>query len=192
MNRRLIFNISHEIRTPLNIMSTGLHVTDNHISILEKYFTNGELSTLKQIIDDMKQSCIDCMAVLDDLVLYEEVKFDRIQLVKRKVYIQKIIKSQLSNFTLHCKMIDIKLLYEDSSSDDVLDQGPECALDEKHFTTCFQSFLSNAIRHSHAGDTVTVRLNWQPHCSDSRFTCPTGFVRVDIEDTGHGLTEVLW
>ena len=172
-------------------MSTGLHVAGNQISNLEAYFTDGELSTLKQIVHDMKQSCIDSMAVLDDLVLYEEVKFDRVRLDRRRIHIYKFIKSQLSSFTLHCKMIDIKLLYEDTSSDYVVDPGPECALDDKHFTSCFQSLLSNAIRHSSAGDTIAVRLKWQSYCSDNRFTCSTGFVRIEVEDTGHGLTQVI-
>ena len=162
------------------------------MATFEKYFTDGEMGTLKQMLHDMKQSCIDCIAVLDDLVLYEEVKFGQVKLDKRNVYIYKVIKSQLSNFTLHCKMIDIKLLYEDTSSPEILDLGPECALDEKRFTECFQSLLSSAIRHCNAGDTITVRLRWQSSCSDQRLTSPNGYVRIDVEDTGHGLTQVTF
>ena len=190
VDRRLIFNISHELRTPLNVITTGLHITDNNIMAMEKCLNEGELQSLRQVLYDMKQSCMDCMAVLDDIILYEEIKFHRIRLEKRKVFVCKLIKSQISEFTLHCKMIHIKLLYEDMSSNELVDQGPQCIIDEKRIASCIHSLISSAIRHCNAGDNITVRLQWQSRCTDPQLSCKAGFVRIEVEYTGHGLTGV--
>lgn len=190
ITKLLIQNISHEIRSPLNVMTTGLHIIEDHLQMGSSK-SNVKLQDLRDVIQEIKQSCLDCNTVLDDIVLYESVKLGDVRLHKEKCYIYKLVKDVLKEFTLHCKLVKISLLYEDMSAGEAVDDGPTVEVDKQKISNCIHAFISNGVRFCKGGGTVIVRIKWVSWCSVAENVSEQGFIRVEVIDTGSGLTEVF-
>jgi signal transduction histidine kinase len=51
-----------------------------------------------------------------------------------------------------------------------------------------RNLLSNAFKFTPPGGQVTCTVQWRQQCADTLILCDKGFVRIEVQDTGVGMT----
>lgn len=179
----LVQNISHEIRNPLNVVSTGLHLINEMIHSGDDSSTIN-ISEITDVIMELKKSCQACNDVLDDIVLYESLKLGELKLTTESFHVYKAIKLLLQEFVLHCRLLSVTLVYEESVvAGTEVDEGPLLQADKERVLASLHTLITSALRHSQRGGKLTVRA-----LRTHSFGRPC--LRLEVIDTGAGLSEV--
>lgn len=162
---KMLINISHELRTPLTLIMAPLKrlikETDSD-EVLQR--TLGRIYRQSRRMGDLLNMVLDLrkMEVGKSNMNTERVEFNR------WIYetIEDIVEEELSE--------DIRIVTD-------LDPGVTSVdIDRKKCSTILLNILINAIKHSSAGDTITVRTVLKDD----------GMVRVSISDQGPGLKDI--
>ena len=70
--------ISHELLTPLNILSMGLGLVEDHLR-------DGDIREAKKSVVEMKTSCGTAVGILEDLLLFERLETNEVELQRQVV-----------------------------------------------------------------------------------------------------------
>ena len=76
--RLFVRYISHELLTPLNILSMGLGLVEDHLR-------EGDVREAKKSVEEMRSSCSSAVGLLEDLLLFEKLEADEVQLQRQVV-----------------------------------------------------------------------------------------------------------
>jgi PAS domain S-box-containing protein len=157
--------IAHDLRSPFNSIIGFLELL---LSNYESLNDAEKKSYLKLIDDDTKKT----LKLLDNLLEWAKVQTGKISFDPKNQKLSPILKSVEDTIEASLKLKLLQLKYK-GMSDRI-----EVFGDTNMLTTIFRNLISNAIKYSHPGGTITVHINAK---SDQ--------LEFIIEDSGIGMNE---
>jgi two-component system cell cycle sensor histidine kinase PleC len=162
-----IANMSHELRTPLNtIIGFSKLLSEQERRRLQ----NGEIVQYAQLIQD---AAGHLLAVINDILDISKIQSGKYTLDNREVNLDEILYACISSFQLLAKEAKVKL--ERRFDLDL----PTVRGDGVKLRQIFTNLISNAVKFTQAGGTVTVEA---ARLAD-------GGAAVTVRDSGIGMSE---
>jgi signal transduction histidine kinase len=165
--------LSHEVRTPLQVIYSGLQLI---LSRKRAEVSHGVLG----VLEEMRQSCLDGMGILDDLLSYERLDAGTMTLEREALPVTELVRQSMRDFSVHAELSDVRLEYSDPFGENRRNR-PLVNADRRKMTQVLRNMLSNALRFSPAGSCIRVRVL----CVTRRKEL---LARIEVADSGPGLT----
>lgn len=158
-----VATVSHELRTPLTSIHASLRLlVDGGGSI--------DAAQRHHLLDVALRNCSRLSRLVNDILDMERLGRGTFHLRLAPVDLAQVVRHALEAAEGLALSSDVRLCFENRLA------GVEVLADEGRILQVLANLLSNAIRFSTAGDTVTARG-----------FCVGGIVRVEIEDRGAGI-----
>jgi signal transduction histidine kinase len=159
----LVATVAHEFRTPLTSLHMAIHLC------LEE--TAGPLTDRQaDLLQAAREDCERLQRIVDELLDLARLQGGRLSLRRRTVALRDVVDGALDAQRSVAAERRVPL------AADVAPGLPDVAVDEDRLQLVFANLLTNAIRHSPPGATVTVRAA----ASDR-------VVRIEVHDEGPGI-----
>ncbi len=159
----LVATVAHEFRTPLTSLHMAIHLC------LEE--TAGPLTDRQaDLLQAAREDCERLQRIVDELLDLAKLQGGRLSLQRRTVALRDVVDEALDAQRSVAAERRVPLAGE------VAPGLPDVAVDEDRLHLVFANLLTNAIRHSPPGATVTVRA-----------AASDGAVRVEVHDEGPGI-----
>jgi signal transduction histidine kinase/CheY-like chemotaxis protein len=226
MKRRYVRFISHEMRTPLNTVCMGLELLASEIkpsdqsasTDLEKDRQNSDLAFWHSVVTDARENSDIAVSILNDLLDYDKLETGALKVETDRVDIWELVRRTASQFNIQAVNRKILLLVDlrnpcgnstplssvkaDEDNVDV----EQCRLhqcqafgDEMKLSQVFRNLLSNALKFTPEGGSITISAEYDPHGlsntkvplfdSDKGAEHPrAGSIKITVADTGVGLS----
>ncbi|WP_337950703.1 substrate-binding domain-containing protein [Prevotella sp.] len=164
---RLAFftNVSHELRTPLTL------IVDPVKQILENSKLDLRTRTLLSIIE---RNALALQRIVDDIMDFRKIQSGKMELKLKSFDLVESLKQWTLNFYPLAEKKGIRLLV---NTDKFTHRSIVADVDK--VARMVLNLLSNALKYTDEGGTVTVTL------SDAA----DGKLQLSVEDTGHGISE---
>jgi len=165
MKNEFISIVSHELKTPLTSMKEAVNL------ILEGVV--GELGTKqKKMIDIMDQGINRLLKIIEELLEMSRLETGMITLSKEGLVMNEIVSDFISEIQPYAsnKGVAIEVRY--------LDDDCHVFVDKNKILQVLTNLVHNAIKYSHKGSWVEIRLNRDDD-----------LIIVEIEDNGKGIPE---
>lgn len=162
MRREFVANVSHELRTPLTTIKSYTEtlldgaLKDDQVSWQFLNVINEEADRMTRIVNDLLE-----LSRLDN----KEVRFN-----KSAINLAYVLSSAVSKMRVNADKKGVKLFWE------IKEDAPLCFADSDKMEQVFQNILSNAIKYTPSGGSITVRL-WDED----------NYVFTSVKDTGIGI-----
>ena len=160
-----INNMTHEFKTPLATISLAVDALKNEKVINDKAKTDYFTSIIKE---ENKRMNKQVEAILQAALLDNEA----VQLDLKKMHVNELIKSALTNIELQVQEKNGKLQLKLDAVKDAL------LIDEVHFSNLVSNLLDNAVKYSK--DNLVIKFSTQ-NAGDQ--------FRIRIEDNGIGMNK---
>ncbi len=160
---RFLRHISHELKTPLAALREGVALLEDGVV--------GELNSRQaEVVRILDHNTSVLQSQIEALLRFNAAAFEARQLKRRRTDLLALLQAQVE--AQHLQWQAQGLLVEV--------HGPSLALpvDADKLSTALANLLSNAIRFSPPGGTLTLELSNAP-----------GVARIDIRDQGPGVAE---
>ena len=159
----LVATVAHEFRTPLTSLHMAIHLC------LEE--AAGPLTDRQaDLLHAAREDCERLQRIVDELLDLAKLQGGRLQLRRRPVALRDLIDSALDAQRSVAADRQVVLAAE------VAPGLPEVRVDEDRLQMVFANLLTNAIRHSPPGASVTTRA-----------AATDGVVRIEVSDEGPGI-----
>jgi len=155
-------NMSHEIRTPLNAIIGFSEL------IRDPAFEPEQQDEFAQLIND---SGNNLLSILSDIMDISKIEAGQVDVVKRKVSVNKLITSIQKEFVRKADKKGVELRLNHANPVDMV----EIETDETKIRQIIGNFLSNALKFTEEG---FIELGIEPE---------EKFVRLYVKDTGIGI-----
>ena len=158
--RDLMADVAHELRTPLTVIQGKLEgLLDDVYPRDDRQLTEllEEARVLSRLIEDLRT-----LALSDSGVL---------KLQKESIDVAALVRDVVGTFTGDATSAGVSL------DVDAVDDVPSLSVDPVRIREVLTNLLSNALRHTPSGGSVTVRVR----------SAVNGSIRIDVEDTGSGM-----
>ena len=165
--RTFVRHVSHEIRTPLNIVTSGLDL----LLALSKNMS----ADIIDIIGDMRGACAVAIDILNDLLTYEKLDSDLLVLEKSPCDISELTSKVYNMFHIQAKQAEVIIELDNR----VAPFAAVVDADSAKLSQVFRNLISNALKFTKRGGTVTVRVALD-EAKES--------VRIEVQDTGVGMS----
>jgi signal transduction histidine kinase len=163
MKSDFIATLSHEFRTPVTSIGMTVDILDQEIL--------GKLNAKqRELIVSAKDDCARLTKLARELLQLSKLESGRIQLKNEELDVRMLIESGLRSLQLQFSDKGVRLGME------FQDGLPRILADEQQLTWVVTNLVSNALKYTDAGGTVTVRAR-EDH----------GVLLVEVEDTGVGI-----
>lgn len=126
--------------------------------------------------------------MMDDLLSYEKMENQLLQIDRSAVDIHAFIQSALRPFAVQGKLHDISITYCDTSGDSD-SPAPMVEADSHKLGQVVRNLLSNAVKFSKQGGNIDVRVFWKESSTSSDLFAEHGWMRVEVSDDGPGISE---
>lgn len=160
---RFFANISHELKTPLTLI----------ISPLEQLEQNAQDEWLKQYYTVMLRNARRLLTLINQLLDLSKLEKGMVTLNLDYSEINSFVRNRVEEFSLYAKENNINLLFADESETLWLH------FDKDILEKILDNLLSNALKFTHEGGTITVRLS---------VTSDGKWVSLVVNDTGEGIS----
>jgi signal transduction histidine kinase len=160
-------NMSHELRTPLNAIIGFSEIIANELF--------GQVANQKyhEYIKDILSSSLHLLSIINDVLDMSKIEAGKIELAKEAVSLQKIVADVVRMMQERAGSRGLTLV-PCAPLDDIIMWADERALRQ-----VLINVLSNAIKFSGEGETVTIRLA----------NLFSGCATIEVEDHGIGMTD---
>jgi signal transduction histidine kinase len=146
---RFLAAMSHELRTPLNLI---IGFSDALLHEAEKP-SHARVVEFAEQINDAGRDLLNLINVILDVARIETGRFD---LAADKVDIARLVRHCMRQAEVAAQTAGVTL------ASDVADSGPLIRADERRLQQVLHHLLSNAIKFSHAGGSVSVSVTASP------------------------------
>ena len=161
-----ISNMSHELRTPLNtVLGFSKLLTDHN----KRKLPDSEIVDYATLIHD---AASHLLSVVNDILDISKIQSGRYSLDTTELNIEEIVQSVISQTRLSAAEADVKVQSR------IALNLPIARGDSKKLRQVFANLVSNAVKFSNKGDTVTISV------APSR----ERGITVIVRDTGIGMT----
>ncbi|HHY46847.1 MAG TPA: cell wall metabolism sensor histidine kinase WalK [Firmicutes bacterium] len=180
--REFVANVSHELRAPLTaIRGFAQALTDGTVQDDEQR---------QRYLRLIRDESIRTNRLLEDLLDLSRIEAGKVAMDLRPVNIKEVVESVLEKQALKASRMGI------STVDDTPPDLPLVLADGDRIEQVLSNLIDNAIRATPSGGRITVSAGIYP--VRQREAAPwlregagkndvTGFVRVSVRDTGHGI-----
>ncbi|NTW52046.1 MAG: HAMP domain-containing protein [Chlorobiaceae bacterium] len=163
LKRGVVSTVSHQLRTPLTSLRMAIHLLfEQRIGAL-----NGKQAEL------LHTACEDSdrlAEILDDLLDLNRIESGRARLNMQPQHPERLVSICIEPFMNEAKEKEIHLIIDTPPG------LPEVIADTESIKHVFANLLSNAIRFSRRGGTITVKAEAE-----------LSGIRFSVEDTGEGI-----
>lgn len=156
--------IAHDLKSPLS----GLL---GFSEILYEEFDELQDDEKKEFIGHSYQAAKNLMALLENLLEWSRMQIGSISFSPSELDIDSITTAVLDLFAQNARSKNIKL-------EKRIDSGIKAFADKNMFKTVLRNLISNGIKFTKDGGTITVSANVQ-----------TGYVSISVRDSGVGIGE---
>lgn len=160
-----IANISHEIRTPLNAI---LGFSDLIRESLAEYST-GQTDTYFGIVENSGQRLLRTVSMILNL---SRLQVGEIAIHPNQLDINFLVEQLIKEYNLPAQKKSLELIYHSDNKDRIIFS------DEYFITHSVSNLIENAIKYTNLGN-IRVSLS----------DLPDGGIRLDVEDTGIGISQ---
>jgi signal transduction histidine kinase len=144
MMKDLLANVSHELKTPLtSIQGFSQAICDDEISDEEQ---------LRDSIRIINEEANRMRGLVDDLLLLSQIDSGQMEMQHTHVDLQALLERTLERFQWELRDADIR-------SGISIERLPIVHGDERRLEQVFSNLLQNAVRHTPAGGSVTMRAS---------------------------------
>lgn len=158
--------LSHDLRSPLSaIIGT--------VKYLKKNFHKMQNDTLQEMLDLLYKSSIDELEMLDYLVEWARIKYASDVFSPTKIKLTQYIDKVFETLNETALLNTINLHHE-------IDDNTTVFADGKMLISIIQNIVSNAIKHSQRGGTISISAN----SSEDK-------IIVKVMDTGVGMSKEI-
>ncbi|NGP75759.1 response regulator [Balneolaceae bacterium YR4-1] len=164
---RFFANISHEFRTPLTLILGPLQ------DMLERDEQNGMTKVSTNLLRIMKSNGEQLLNLINQLLDLSKIDARQIQLKIREVDLGEFLTQKVQTFVPLAESQEISLNIETE------DTPIHAEIDPGHLEQVISNLVSNAIKFTTKGGTVTVSL--------SEYNGTRDLVRISVKDDGIGI-----
>lgn len=158
--------LSHDLRSPLSaIIGTAKHLKDN--------FHKMKPETVQKMLDLLYQSSVDELDMLDYLVEWARIKYAAEVFSPGKIILNDYIDKVFQTLNETAALNTINLHHE-------IEENTAVFADGKMLISIIQNIVSNALKHTGKGGTITVSAKTK----DDK-------IIVQIKDTGIGMSKEI-
>lgn len=166
---RFFANISHDLRTPLTLIMGGLqHVLDTK----DNYLTTKSEKQLKTSLKNGER-IIHLTNEINELIKLED---DKLKIEKKFINIDNMLNLFTQMFTSLTSIKGVNLSYSRS----IFNEKPIVSIDPNQFEKVLFNLITNAIKHTKDGDSITISLNASTNGKA---------LLISIIDSGEGIPE---
>ena len=162
-----IANMSHELRTPLNAI-IGFSKLLSEQS--ERKLSQPEIGDYANLIHD---AAGHLLSVINNILDISKIQSGKCTIEAREVNLGEVLRTSASSFRLMAQAAGVNL------EEQIEAALPTIRGDSVKLRQVFTNLISNALKFTRSGGSVTVKANG----------CPDGGVIVHVCDTGVGMTE---
>ncbi|HEY0710637.1 MAG TPA: PAS domain S-box protein [Polyangia bacterium] len=165
MKSEFLANMSHELRTPLNaIMGFTELLSDGAVK-------PGDAQHAK-FLNHILTSSRHLLQLVNDILDLSKVEAGKLQLRPESVDLSRVVDEVLGMLSTHAVQKDIRLATQ------IDPEVVDVVLDPARFKQVLYNYLSNALKFTSRGGSVTVRI--EQETSES--------FRLEVEDSGVGIS----
>ena len=166
-------HVSHELRTPLN------SILGFSKMILDGLCTGPEEQ--QELLRDVFSSAQHLLGLVNDILDIRRIEEGRMSLRIESVSLRELLDSTVPLVAVHAAEKGLRLINETTN-------GPLPAVwaDEMRLRQVLLNLFTNAVKFTREGS-VTIRVR-MPEAPGERKDALVGLVRVEIEDTGFGIS----
>jgi signal transduction histidine kinase len=177
--RSFVRYIAHEMRTPLNVSMIGLQMAMEQLE-REKNVPKGDefnFPLLSETLNDSSKAIEEVADTLNEMLTFDKIESGKFEIERERLHIRTIINDAYRSFFLQAHQKELKYIIElPSNLNDVFVMA-----DKKKITQCLRNYISNALKFTPKGGTVTVRAYLLP--SEKALHV----LHVEVVDTGVGI-----
>jgi two-component system, NtrC family, sensor histidine kinase KinB len=163
LKRGVLSTVLHQLRTPLTSLRLSIHL------LLEEKV--GELNGKQvELLVASKEDSERLVSILDDLLDLNRIESDKSHISPSPVSPQSLIQKAVGSFQIESRDRGVNIV--NSLNDDL----PAVMADSEKIGHVFNNLISNALRHTTPGGTITIRAKSEPD-----------YLRFSVEDTGKGI-----
>jgi NtrC-family two-component system sensor histidine kinase KinB len=163
MKSDFIATLSHEFRTPLTSINMSVDILNQGIL--------GPLNERqRELINSTREDCFRLTKLARELLQLSKLESGKLELRNEQINLFSVIEFSLKSLQLQFNEKNVRLVT------DVPAELPQLIADEQQISWVITNLVTNALKYTDAGGTVTVRARDQ---GDS--------ILVDVIDTGHGI-----
>jgi signal transduction histidine kinase len=162
-----IANMSHELRTPLNaIIGFSKLLSEQE----ERKLSTADAADYANLIHDAAGHLLE---VINSILDISKIQSGKYVIEDREVDLGEVLRASVSSFRLMARSAEVTIAEE-------IDAGlPVIRGDAVKLRQVFTNLISNALKFTRNGGTVTVRAQ----------ATPAGGVLAEVRDTGVGMEE---
>ena len=158
--------VSHDLRSPLSsIISTAKYLKQN--------FQKMKPDAVQEMLDLLYKSSVDELEMLDYLVEWARIKYAAEVFTPTKIKLIEYIKKVFETLNETASINTINLHHE-------IEENTSVFADGKMLISIIQNIVSNAIKHTEKGGTITVSAK----SKDDK-------IIVQVKDTGIGMSKEI-
>lgn len=173
-------NVSHEFRTPISLI----------INPIDKLLNNYDPNNSKDDISTIHQSAHKLSNIVNQLLDYRRMEFGKLPLKATKIDVVAFTEKAVQLFVPLASSQDIKLSFASKAS------SINAWVDHDKYEKILNNLISNAIKFSHAGDSVHLSLSLK-NITESKTILGFPFsnktqkqvFEIRVIDTGVGIEE---
>lgn len=162
LKSRFFANITHELRTPLTLMLGPLN------TVLKNWRADSTQRKMLQIAQENGRKLLHLVSEILDL---GKLDADRMTVENKPVPVQELLARLVAQFDSHAGYLGVQLTCKSD-----LPPGTVVLLDAKKFETVVNNLLSNALKFTPPGGSVSVGLARQDE-----------LLLISVQDTGRGI-----
>lgn len=158
-----IATLSHEFRTPLTSVNMS-------VDILSQGLLGPLNDQQKELVNSAKEDCLRLTKLARELLQLSKLESGKVDLKKEIVDMRSVVEFALRPLQIQLmeKGLELAVNAEDNLA--------LVSADEQQLSWVVGNLVSNALKHTDSGGTITVWLK-----------NGAGTVLVEVEDTGHGI-----
>lgn len=167
MKVQLFTNVSHELRTPLTLI----------LSPLQSLLKNSKYSqdkALQEALNAMNHNGKSIHRLIDDLLSFSKKEKQNLSIHYAYADVNKQLTALVEEFRFVTDKQDVVLVYHKPAA------SIELYYDAFFMEGIFHNLMSNAVKHTDAGGTITCQL-----------VDEQSQVTLIVQDTGHGIPEEI-
>jgi signal transduction histidine kinase len=160
----LVATVAHEFRTPLTSLRMAIHLCVEGAA--------GELNDKQaDLLHAGREDCARLQMIVDELLDLARIQSGRIEVDCRPTSAAQLVEEAIDAERANAERRQVRLAVEPIDNGEVLADADRVRL-------VFSNLLTNAVRHTRAGDIVTVRTQLQ-----------TKAIRFEVHDQGSGIAK---
>jgi two-component system, NtrC family, sensor histidine kinase KinB len=177
MKSDFIATLSHEFRTPLTSVNMS-------VDILSQGILGPLNEKQKELISSAKEDCFRLTKLARELLQLSKLESGKAQLKNEELDVESVIDLTVRPLLLQFNEKQIRLVTD-------IEPGlPRLIADEQQISWVITNLVTNALKYTGAGGTVTVRARPQGRGSGVHRSRDGGeSVLVEVEDTGQGIAK---